>query len=107
MSKSNVQRVAPLPPATAATDTPPQLPTGRWVYMALVDDRGYSIAIVEENVHGYRPCPKFGMFPTFDAAKARAYKENADRGFSITDALPIMLSALSGRPSTLAGARRK
>lgn len=98
MSKTNVQRVAPLPPGSARLDAmgAPRGPVGRWVYMALVDNRGYSIATVEENVPGYRLCPEFGMFPSHDAAKARAYHENAARGFSITDAIPIMLSALSG-----------
>lgn len=63
-------------------------------YTAVSTEIGYVVAIAEENVRGYKPQPRYGVFPTYDEASREADKLNEDLGLSKIEAIKITLSSM-------------
>ncbi len=66
----------------------------RIAFTAIVDSTGYSVGLAERDVADYSPCPHFGKFPSWDAAKRKADAENKALGLSAVDAFEIVASSM-------------
>ena len=66
----------------------------RIAFTAIVDRSGFSIGLAERGVAGYTPMPKFGRFPSWEAAKSKAEQENLDLGLTPTEAFEIVASSM-------------
>jgi hypothetical protein len=70
----------------------------RHAFTALLNEEGlYIIGRADEGVGGYTPQYRFGVYPSYDEAKARADEENARLGLSKEEATTIVLSTLFKR----------
>ena len=72
----------------------------RVAFTAIVDRSGFSVGLAERGVAGYTPMPKFGRFPSWEAAKSKADEENRDLGLSPVEAFEIVASSMWPQPAT-------
>ncbi len=70
----------------------------RFAFTAIVTGDGTTDAFIigraDEHVPGYTPCPEYGEFKSYDAAKAQADTLNRAVGLSPVDAWTIVASTM-------------